>query len=103
MDAEKDDSLKQLSLSVIKNAIENHKPSSLNDIKLQNEFSRKSSVVNLGLTAVMCVPLISQESVMGAVYIDRRNKEEKFTEEDLFFFWFHLQSKLQRESNYHLK
>ena len=85
MDAEKDDSLKQLSLSVIKNAIENYKPSSLNDIKLQNEFSRKSSVVNLGLTAVMCVPLISQESVMGAVYIDRRNKEEKFTEEDLVF------------------
>lgn len=75
----------QLCIKVINNAAANLKPIGVNDIKLQNEFSRKSSVLSLGLTSEMCVPLISQDSVLGAVYINRRDKENDFSEEDLIF------------------
>lgn len=85
MSPEQEISSKQMSLSVIKNAINNLNPSTLNDIQAQNEFSKRTSVISLGLTSVLCVPLISQDSVLGAVYIDRRNKEKNFNEEDLSF------------------
>jgi len=75
----------QLCIKVINNAAANLKPIGVNDIKSQNEFSRKSSVLSLGLTSEMCVPLISQDSVLGAVYINRRDKENDFSEEDLIF------------------
>jgi transcriptional regulator with GAF, ATPase, and Fis domain len=49
------------------------------------DLARRQSVVRLGITAVLCVPLVSGNAVRGAVYLDRRNKELPFTEADLAF------------------
>lgn len=85
MDPEKNSSAKELSTTIIKNTINNLKPVQLSDIKSEIEFSSKHSIISLGLTAAMCVPLISGNKVYGAVYLDRRNKEEAFVDYDLTF------------------
>lgn len=85
IDPEVDTTAKDLSTSVIKNSLENLKPVSLNDIKSEQEFSKRNSVVSLGLSAVICVPLISGSLVLGAVYLDRRNKQNPFSDNDLKF------------------
>jgi len=85
MASETEEAAKSMSLSVIKSAFENLQPVQLNNIKMQNELSRKTSVIRLGLNSVLCVPLISHDFVLGAVYIDRRNSNNPFKEEDLVF------------------
>lgn len=85
MDPEKNHSAKELSTTIINNSIKNLKPLQLNDISKEIEFSTKHSIISLGLTSAICVPLISGKKVYGAVYLDRRNKEEAFTDYDLTF------------------
>ncbi len=76
---------KELSTTIIKNAIKNSNPLQLNDISKETEFASKHSVVKLGLTSAICVPLISNNTVYGAVYLDRRNKQNPFKDGDLTF------------------
>ncbi|KAB2841425.1 MAG: GAF domain-containing protein, partial [Melioribacteraceae bacterium] len=85
MDPEKNNSAKELSTTIINNAVRNLKPLQLNDISKEIEFSTKHSIISLGLTSAICVPLISGNKVHGAVYLDRRNKDEAFTDYDLTF------------------
>jgi len=85
MNSENEKIAEQVSMSVIKNAFENLQPLKTNDIISQNEFSKRTSIVRLGLTSVLCVPLISNDSVLGAVYVDRRNSSQPFSEEELVF------------------
>ncbi len=85
MDYENSQSAKELSTSVIKNAIEALKPIQIDDLKNEAQFAAKSSVISLDLTAVLCVPLISNSKVLGAVYLDRRKIENPFTPHDLKF------------------
>ena len=85
MDLEENHSAKELSTTIIKNAVKNLTPVKLSDLKSEIEFSSKHSVISLGLTAAMCVPLISGDKVYGAVYLDRRNKEKEFVDYDLTF------------------
>lgn len=85
IDPDVDTTAKELSTTVIKNSLKNLKPVSLSDIKSEQEFSKQNSVVSLGLSAVICVPLISGTSVLGAVYLDRRNKQNPFSDNDLKF------------------
>jgi Nif-specific regulatory protein len=74
---------RQMSMSVIRSVLATSTPAR-EDIE-NDEFLKQKSVVRLGIKAVLCVPLISRSSVMGAVYLDRRNKEHPFTEADLVF------------------
>ncbi|MEW6651852.1 MAG: sigma-54-dependent Fis family transcriptional regulator [Bacteroidota bacterium] len=85
MDHEVEHSAKEMSTSIIKNTIASLEPLQLNDLKAEEAFSLKHSVVTLGLTAAVCVPLISGQKVLGAVYIDRRNKTRPFKDSDLLF------------------
>ena len=85
MDPDKNHSAKELSTTIINNSIKNLKPIQLNDISKEIEFSTKYSIISLGLTSAICVPLISGNKVYGAVYLDRRNKDEAFTDYDLTF------------------
>lgn len=85
MEYEESHSAKELSTSVIRNTIEALKPVQINDIKHEEQFSAKSSVISLDLTAALCVPLISNSKVIGAVYLDRRKVDNPFTQNDLKF------------------
>ncbi|MCF8241801.1 MAG: sigma-54-dependent Fis family transcriptional regulator [Melioribacteraceae bacterium] len=85
MDPDKDPSAKELSTTVIKSTIKQLKPAQINDLKSEQAFAHHTSVISLNLTAVMCVPLISGSKVLGAVYLDRRKRENPFNETDLKF------------------
>ena len=85
MDPDAMPSAKEMSTSIIGNTISSLQPLQLNDIKMEDELSIKHSVVSLGLSAAMCAPLVSGQKVLGAVYIDRRNKAKPFKDSDLTF------------------
>ncbi len=80
-----DATAKEMSMSVIRNTIGHSAPTQVNDINTEVQFSKQHSIVKLGITAVVCVPLVSGQRVLGAVYLDRRNKNLPFTETDLVF------------------
>ncbi|PIE23695.1 MAG: hypothetical protein CSA62_06200 [Planctomycetota bacterium] len=44
------------------------------------------SVYDLKLRAVMCVPLIARDRLVGAIYVDSRAQRKEFTRRDLAFF-----------------
>lgn len=85
MDSIKEEEAKKISLSVIKNTFEKLEPLKINDITSQNEFSRKTSIISAGLTSILCVPLVSNDSVLGAVYIGREKEKMQFSNDDLVF------------------
>ncbi len=75
---------REMSFSVIRATIARSRPL-MDTADAQTEFSKQNSVLRLGITAVLCVPLVSQRKVLGAVYLDRRNRQAAFTEPDLVF------------------
>ena len=76
---------RELSTTVIRNTLAQSKPLQVDRIDADENFARRNSVLRLGITAVLCVPLLSGTKALGAVYLDRRNKENPFTESDLVF------------------
>jgi transcriptional regulator with GAF, ATPase, and Fis domain len=85
MDAENDHTVKELSSTIVNDTISKIKPLKFDDLKRDEEYAKQTSVISLGLTAAISVPLISESQVLGVVYIDRRNKEKAFKESDLTF------------------
>ncbi len=78
-------SAKEMSMSVIRSTIAKSEPTT--DIQEQDDPERRSnnSVIRLGIKAVMCVPLVLDAKVKGAVYLDRRNTANPFSEAELVF------------------
>lgn len=85
MDVDSKPEAKILSTTIINKTFQNLQPQKFDDLKSEMEFSSKNSVVSLGLTSALCVPLISGKNVLGAVYVDRRNKLNPFKDPDLTF------------------
>lgn len=75
----------EMSSTVIENTIKASSPLRVNDTASDDELANKTSILRLGISAVLCVPLIAGKKVLGAVYIDRRNKENPFNQNDLLF------------------
>ena len=84
MDPENETEAKEMSTTVIRTTLSRSKPTQLSD-SYDEEFSKQNSIIRLGITAALCVPLLSKGKTLGAVYLDRRNKEKPFTESDLAF------------------
>ncbi len=76
---------KDMSTTVIRTTITQSKPQQIDKADAGDVFLKKNSVIRLGISAALCVPLVSGINVLGAVYLDRRNKENPFTEADLVF------------------
>lgn len=85
MDVDSKPEAKELSTTIINKTFQNLQPQKFDDLKSEMEFSSKNSVVSLGLTSALCVPLISGKNVLGAVYVDRRNNMNPFKDSDLTF------------------
>ena len=85
MNPEEHPSAKEMSTTVIRNTILQSKPIQTDDVSADMKLSKQQSIIKLGITAVVCVPLVALSKVLGAVYLDRRNKETPFTESDLIF------------------
>lgn len=83
MDPEQNPDAKEMSSTVIRNTITKSEPTQFP--QFDQKFAQQQSIIRLGITAAMCVPLVAKEKVFGAVYLDRRNKEHAFTESDLVY------------------
>ncbi len=85
IDPNADPGAKDLSTGVIASTVAQSKPTQMDRSGPVDELSKRNSVIRLGISAVLCVPLVSESRVLGAVYLDRRNREAPFTENDLTF------------------
>ncbi|MEW6061249.1 MAG: sigma 54-interacting transcriptional regulator [Bacteroidota bacterium] len=89
MDPDQHPQATEMSTTVIRNTLSHCQPTQYPSF--DDTFARQQSVIRLGITAAMCVPLVAKDAahaaqrVFGAVYLDRRNKERPFTEHDLVY------------------
>lgn len=83
MDPDQNPEAKEMSTTVIRNTISKSEPTRFP--QFDDRYALQQSVIRLGITAAMCVPLVAKEKVFGAVYLDRRNKAMAFVENDLVY------------------
>jgi transcriptional regulator with GAF, ATPase, and Fis domain len=85
MNPDEEPDARDLSTSVIRNTLSRKEPPRLEDFNGYLEDSINTSIVRLGIKSVLCVPLIADKTMLGAVYLDRRESEQPFTENELVF------------------
>ncbi len=85
MNPDEDQSAKEMSMSVITRSMDRNKPVNLDNDETNISLFEAHSVINLGIKSALCVPLLTESKVLGAVYLDRRNSEQSFNEADLKF------------------
>jgi len=85
MDPERDADAREMSRSVIRKALENNEPVNLSDQDTGVSLFQANSILSLGIKSALCVPLMAPRRVMGAVYVDRRHTDVKFTNAELSF------------------
>ncbi len=73
----------EISTSIFTHVIATHKPIITTDAVVDPQFSASTSVQDLQLRSVMCAPLISRGSVIGALYLENRSHANIFLESDL--------------------
>ena len=59
------------SVGAVCRAIEQRRPVVVNDIGSEAWLASRDSVVAAGLSALVCLPLMEDEHVLGAIYADR--------------------------------
>jgi signal transduction histidine kinase len=72
-----------ISNSIVDKVVKTGEPLILRDALNDPEFSNASSIISLKLRSVMCVPLISRGSLIGALYVENRSIRGRFRESDL--------------------
>jgi len=75
----------EISTTVIRNTIKSLKPVQIENTIVQKDYAEQVSIIRLGITAALCVPLISSTRVLGAVYLDKRHTESSFSNNDLMY------------------
>ncbi len=73
----------QISHTILKKVIDLEKPLVLQDAIVDPKFRDSDSIAALKLRSVMCVPLISKNGVLGAIYVENRSEKNVFVEDDL--------------------
>jgi diguanylate cyclase (GGDEF)-like protein len=73
----------QISHTIFSQVISSQEPLIIADAIVDPKFKSAESVLALQLRSVMCVPLISRERVLGAIYVENRSKTSLFDETSL--------------------
>ncbi|MEB3283733.1 MAG: ATP-binding protein [Candidatus Sericytochromatia bacterium] len=73
----------QVSQSVIQQVLAQGIPVALIDVREDERFATKHSIMNLRLRSVMCVPLRAGETVMGVLYVSSKSVARTFGPNDL--------------------
>lgn len=71
------------SVGAVQRALAQRTPVAINYIATDPWLSGRESVIAMGLQALVCLPLLDGERVLGAVYADRREPGEPITQLDL--------------------
>jgi anti-anti-sigma regulatory factor/GAF domain-containing protein len=77
------DAYKQISQSVVQQTRSELIPLLVNDALDDTLLMSARSVRSLGLRSVMCVPLITHQKAIGAIYVENRSASGQFRDENL--------------------
>jgi transcriptional regulator with GAF, ATPase, and Fis domain len=72
-----------ISDSIVRQVIEKKRPVIVSDALTDTQFSKSESVIALKLSSVMCVPLLSQGEVIGALYVGNDEVKHLFQRPEL--------------------
>ncbi len=78
------DDLTQISTSILNQVLQEQKPLLIHNTQ-DTDFKSAQSVILHSIQSVMCVPLVSRDKLLGAIYVDSRSKKGVFTDDDLEF------------------
>ncbi|NUN07716.1 MAG: sigma-54-dependent Fis family transcriptional regulator [Ignavibacteriaceae bacterium] len=73
----------RISTSIVKESLKSTGPIHLENIKDSAPLAQQRSIIQLGISSAICVPMISSSRVYGTVYLDRRNINDPFKGKDL--------------------
>jgi transcriptional regulator with GAF, ATPase, and Fis domain len=73
----------RISDSIVRQVIESRRPVIVSDALTDTTFGKSESVVALELSSVMCVPLLSQGEVIGALYVGNDEVKHLFERKQL--------------------
>ena len=71
------------SWGAIRHVVETRKPLVASDARADALLGRRPSVVELGIGALACVPLVADGSLLGLIYVDGHKSGGRFTDLDL--------------------
>ncbi len=72
-----------ISYSVLKEVIRTQQPILVRNAMLDPRFGGARSVMIMKLRSIMCAPLITQNRIIGAVYVENRSRVGRFSKENL--------------------
>lgn len=72
-----------VSRSIIKEVIDAREAMLIRSALTDERFSLKQSVIEQNIQSAMCAPLVKNDKIMGALYVDRLTKIKNYQEEDL--------------------
>ncbi|HLA43859.1 MAG TPA: GAF domain-containing protein, partial [Aggregatilineales bacterium] len=75
--------LEEISHSILNRVLENREPLRITDALSSEEFEGAPSIQDFRLRSIMCVPLISREILLGAVYVENRSNANVFQQPHL--------------------
>lgn len=91
--------LTEISASVLNQVLQEQRPLIIHNALETSDFKAAQSVIIHNIQSVMCVPLISRDKLLGAIYVDSRSRKGIFTNDDLEFLTaFSHQSALALEN-----
>lgn len=73
----------ELSRSILQTVVETSQSLVLGNAMMDPRFAAAKSVLSLNLRSVMCVPLITQERTIGAIYVENRSITGLFSPENV--------------------
>jgi Nif-specific regulatory protein len=77
--------LTEISSSILNQVLTEQKSLIIHNALDAPDFSAAQSVILHSIQSVMCVPLVSREKLLGAIYVDSRSRKGIFTDENLEF------------------
>ena len=78
-----EDALITISDSIVKQVLETRRPVIVSDALTDTTFGKSESVIALKLSSVMCVPLLNQGEVIGAIYVGNDEIKSLFNKRQL--------------------
>ncbi len=73
----------KLSRSVLRDVLVNRRPILLDDAGRDSRFGTAESVQGMQLAAILAVPLVARDRVLGVIYLDNRFRKSSFNEAHL--------------------
>ncbi|WP_420641718.1 BREX system ATP-binding domain-containing protein [Candidatus Leptofilum sp.] len=72
-----------ISRSVLDEVLRTQESLVVRNALLDPRFGEAHSVMAMQLRSIMCAPLITQDRIIGAIYVENRSKSGRFSDEDL--------------------